>query len=45
MSTISDIARSIQQHRTDEERLGKRNIGVARAECTISSATLAARDS
>lgn len=44
MSTISDIARSIQQHRTDEERFGKRNIGVARAECTISSATMAARD-
>lgn len=44
MSTTTDIAKSISQHRTDEERLGKRNIGVARAECTISSATMAARD-
>lgn len=39
-NNITDIARSISQHRTDEERLGKRNIGVARAECTIGSATM-----
>jgi hypothetical protein len=43
-SNIQSIAKSISQHRTDEERLGKRNIGVARAECTISSATMAPRN-
>lgn len=44
MSSTTDIAKSISQHRTDEERLGKRNIGVARAECTISNATMAPRN-
>ncbi|MCR5191957.1 MAG: hypothetical protein K6D59_01525 [Bacteroidales bacterium] len=43
-NNIQSIAKSISQHRTDEERLGKRNIGVARAECTISSATMAPRN-
>ena len=28
-SNIQTIAKSISQHRTEEERLGKRNIGVA----------------
>ncbi len=44
MRTIVEIAKSISQHRNEEERLGKRNIGVARAECIISSATMTARD-
>lgn len=43
-SNIQSIAKSISQHRTEEDRLGKRNIGVARAECTISSATMAPRN-
>lgn len=44
MNTTIEIAKSISQHRTEEERLGKRNIGVARAECTISSVTMTAKD-
>lgn len=43
-SSIKDIARSIQNHRNDEYRNGKRNIGNCRADCTISSAMMEARD-
>ena len=38
--TSSQIGSSIKIHREEEFRIGKRNIGIARASCTIRSATM-----
>lgn len=43
-NNIHKIAQSIQAHRKDEYQKSKHNIGVARAECVISSATTNPRD-